>query len=33
MMDDAHGRTRKEHDERLQLVLQRLSESGMTLNS
>ena len=35
MMDDTlvHGRTREEHDERLQQVLQRLSESGMTLNS
>ena len=27
------GRTHKEHDEWLQLVLQRLRDSGMTLNS
>ena len=35
MMDNTlvHGRTCKEHDKRLLLVLQQLSESGMTLNS
>ena len=35
MMDDilVHGRTQEEHDKRLKLVLQRLSELGMTLNS
>ena len=35
MMDDTlvHGRTRKEHDKWLQLVLERLRDSGMTLNS
>ena len=35
LMDDilVHGTTREEHDERLRLVLQRLSNLGMTLNS
>lgn len=35
LMDDilVHGTTREEHDERLRLVLQRLSSLGMTLNS
>ena len=35
MMDDVliHGTTREEHDERLEKVLQRLQELGMTLNS
>jgi hypothetical protein len=35
LMDDIliHGTTREEHDERLRLVLQRLSNLGMTLNS
>lgn len=35
MMDDIliHGATREEHDRRLQAVLQRLSDLGMTLNS
>ena len=35
MMDNTlvHGRTCKDHDEQLQLVLQQLSESGMTLIS
>ena len=34
LIDDGlvHGRTQEEHDERLALVLQRLLESGMTLN-
>ena len=34
-MDDTlvHGRTHKEHDQWLHLVLERLSESGMTLDS
>ena len=34
LIDDVlvHGRTQEEHDERLALVLQRLLESGMTLN-
>ena len=35
LMDDilVHGTTREEHDERLRIVLQRLSNLGMTLNS
>ena len=35
LMDDnlVHGTTREEHDERLRLVLQRLSKLGMTLSS
>ena len=35
MMDDIliHGKTQEEHDERLRKVLQRLQETGMTLNS
>ena len=35
MMDDIfiHGTTREQHDERLERVLQRLQELGMTLNS
>ena len=35
MMDDIliHGATREEHDQRLQAVLQRLSDLGMTLNA
>ena len=35
MMDDVliHGTSREEHDERLEKVLQRLQELGMTLNS
>ena len=34
MMDDVlvHGRTTEEHDERLERVLQRLQEAGLTLN-
>ena len=33
-LDDAvvHGKTQKEHDERLNAVLQRLSEYGVLLN-
>ncbi len=35
MMDDTliHGKTQEEHDERLQQALQRLQETGVTLNS
>ena len=35
LMDDilVHGTTREEHDKRLRLVLQRLQDLGMTLNS
>ena len=35
VMDDIliYGRTQEEHDERLRLVLHRLTELGMTLNS